>query len=166
MPSPKLLEGGTPYDSRPDTLEHIMQVQEFMQVVCSSLIARMCAHDRSKLHDPELEIFNEFTPKLRDASYGSAEYREFLHLMGDALVHHYAQNSHHPEHYEDGIRGMSLLDLIEMVCDWMASCMRHADGDIWKSIEQNQERFGYSDEVKSIIQNTVRELTGEAHGSR
>jgi hypothetical protein len=36
--------------------------------------------------------------------------------------------------------------------------MRHNDGDIWRSIEINQKRFGYSDELKAILQNTVVRL--------
>lgn len=151
-----------PYDSRPETLEHIRTVQSWIAVAQGQLISRMCAHDRSKLEAPELEIFNEYTPKLRDTTYGSAEYKECLAGMGDALVHHYANNSHHPEYYEDGIAGMSLLDLIEMVCDWTAASTRHADGDIHKSIEQNQARFGYDDAMKQIFHNTVRELQEKA----
>jgi hypothetical protein len=65
---------------------------------------------------------------------------------------------HHPEHYSNGIQGMSLLDVIEMLCDWKAATMRHADGDLSKSIEINQKRFGYSDELKSILINTAIEL--------
>lgn len=53
------------------------------------------------------------------------------------------------------VRGMSLFDLIEMICDWKAATMRHADGDIRKSLEINQKRFGYSDELKAILLNTL-----------
>ena len=44
---------------------------------------------------------------------------------------------------------MTLLDIIEMICDWKSSTMRHANGDIFKSIELNQKRFGYSDEINT-----------------
>ena len=60
-----------------------------------------------------------------------------------------------PEHYKNGIRDMSLCDLIEMLCNWEAAIMRHADGDIMRSIEINQKRFGYSDELKQIFVNTI-----------
>lgn len=56
------------------------------------------------------------------------------------------------------IKGMSLLDLLEMLCDWKAATLRHNDGDILRSIEINQKRFGYSDELKQILLNTVGEL--------
>jgi hypothetical protein len=67
-------------------------------------------------------------------------------------------NPHHPEHYSDGIDGMNLLDLVEMVCDWKAATLRHDDGDIKKSVEINQKRFGMSDQLTKIIRNTVKLL--------
>ena len=50
---------------------------------------------------------------------------------------------------------MNLVDLIEMICDWTAATLRHDTGDIVKSIEINQKRFNYSDELKEIFLNTV-----------
>jgi hypothetical protein len=41
-----------------------------------------------------------------------------------ALEHHYRKNSHHPESHKDGIKGMTLLDQLEMLADWTASCRR------------------------------------------
>jgi hypothetical protein len=68
--------------------------------------------------------------------------------MGEALKHHYANNRHHPEHFENGINGMNLLDVIEMVCDWKAAA------DL-KGVEPNldylAQRFGISDQLKNII---------------
>ena len=62
------------------------------------------------------------------------------------------------EYFANGIKDMTLLDLLEMLCDWKASSERHADGNIYRSIEINQSRFGYSDEVKDILKNTVNFL--------
>lgn len=173
--------------------------------VVTDLLRRSWEHDRSKLESPERETFDEFTPKLTATTYGSEEYRSFLAAMKPALDHHYAHNSHHPEHYrwhcgicggsfsdeqapayrwsesethrwcprccpaggsviweaelmdkpDRGIRGMSLFDLIEMLCDWKAATLRHNDGNIRRSIELNQKRFGYSDELKQILLNTL-----------
>jgi len=143
------------YDSRPDTLAHIRRVQELLADVQANLLRRAIAHDMSKLESPEVEVFDRETSNLRAMIYGSDEYKASL-VQG--LQHHYANNSHHPEHYPNGIRGMSLLDLIEMLVDWKAATERHADGDLLRSIEQNQERFGYTDELKDIFLRTVEEL--------
>lgn len=189
------------YDSTKDTLEHIKNVQNLLGQIESNLGSRASFHDNSKLHTPEKEMYDEFTPKLRGSTYGSDEYKGFLKDMGEALRHHYEANSHHPEHYKmwqcplcesvfseneapigitdvrlcpkcseygsiyesalepaSGIYGMSLLDLIEMLADWKAAGMRHADGNIWKSLEVNRERFGISYQLFEIFKNTVKEL--------
>lgn len=147
-----------PYDSRPDTIAHIATVRRFLAVFVKALNERALAHDLSKLAEPEKATFDEFTPKLKGSTYGSEEYKSFLTAMKPALEHHYANNSHHPEHFTDGIRGMGLLDILEMLADWKAATERHADGDLAKSIELNQKRFGYSDELKAILSNTARAM--------
>ncbi len=95
-----------------DTQEHISNVQKFIGVIIEELEQRAEIHDDSKLNSPELEIFTEYTPKLKSSTYGSDEYKEFLVGMGEALNHHYAHNRHHPEFHENGIRDMNLIDII------------------------------------------------------
>jgi len=160
------------YDSRVETYKHIEQVRRFIQRAVKHLLHRAEVHDSSKLESPEKEVFDEFTPKLAGSTYGSDEYKSFLAAMKPGLDHHYKHNQHHPEFYATefgeinpellhngyAIRQMSLLDILEMLCDWKAATMRHNDGDILKSIEINQKRFGYSDELKSILLYTAKEL--------
>jgi len=148
-------------DQRPKTQEHIDEVRKLLQTVMTKLLDRSMNHDQSKLESPEREIFDEYTPKLKDTTYGSDKYNGYLKEMKVALDHHYKQNRHHPEHHENGVKDMNLIDLIEMLCDWKAATMRHADGDIMKSIEHNQKRFGYSNELASIFKNTIRDLGWE-----
>lgn len=57
-----------------------------------------------------------------------------------------------------GIEGMSLLDIIEMFCDWKAATERHNDGDILKSIEHNEKRFKIAPQLSQIFRNTKEEL--------
>jgi len=144
-------------ECKKETQEHIDKVNSFMLTISDDIIERAKVHDASKLESPELETFTEFTPKLKQSTYGSKEYGEFLKSMKIALNHHYASNRHHPEHFSNGIKGMNLVDVIEMICDWKASSMRHSDGNIEKSIEMNQERFEYSDDIKQILLNTIKD---------
>ena len=168
-----------------DTKDHINQVREFMMIVINNLSNRALIHDQSKLESPEIELFTEYTPKLKNSTYGSDEYKSFLEGLGEALKHHYQNNSHHPEHYkkyvcngcfkeyksmpiqcdvcmysqfqeEADIKQMDLLDIVEMFCDWKAATLRHDDGDIYKSIDINQKRFRYSDDLAEIFRNTAR----------
>ncbi len=145
------------YDSREDTLKHITCVSGFIGEFIEALFYRLCNHDASKLKEPEKSVFDEFTPKLATSTYGSNEYKKYLEGMGEALNNHYSKNRHHPEYFNNSIKGMSLIDLCEMIADWKAATLRHNDGDILKSIEINQKRFGYSDELKQILINTVED---------
>lgn len=138
------------------TQAHIDNVRKFVQKIIDGLFDRGATHDQSKMQQPELAIFTEYTPKLATSTYGSDEYKGFLKEMKIALDHHYANNRHHPEHFENGIDGMNLIDLIEMFCDWKAATLRHNNGDLRRSIEINSDRFKLSDQLKSILMNTVK----------
>lgn len=146
----------TEYDSTADTLKHSLRVGELMGQPVKELVDRSVRHDRSKTEDPELAVFNEYTPKLKDSTYGSDEYKAFLAGMKVGLDHHYAENRHHPEHFENGVTGMTLVDLIEMLADWRAATERHADGSLVKSLSIQKERFGISDQLNEILWNTAR----------
>ncbi|MCA9060459.1 MAG: hypothetical protein KDA85_18240 [Planctomycetaceae bacterium] len=140
------------------TTAHIRCVQSLLLTVCNDLMLRAIRHDASKLQNPEFATFVEFTPKLRDSTYGSDEYKGFLASMKPALDHHYANNSHHPEHFENGVQDMTLLDLLEMLLDWKAATERHADGDIFKSIEINRKRFNMPPEIGDLLLRTAESL--------
>lgn len=145
------------YDSRPDTYAHIGRVRDLLTGVVVEFLARAQRHDRTKLESPELEAFNVMTPRLKTTVYGTDEYRATLREMKPAIKHHNEHNSHHPEHYPEGIAGMDLFDLLEMICDWKAAGERHTDNaGLERSIEINQQRFGYGDELRSILLNTAR----------
>lgn len=147
-----------PYDSTEDTKAHIKRVQELLYEVIANLVGRAELHDQSKLVDPEKRGFDEFTPKLRETTYGSPEYEKLRAGLGEVLQHHYAHNRHHPEHHPSGVDDMNLVDVIEMLCDWKAATERHADGDLSKSITHNTERFALSAQLAEIFRNTKRDL--------
>ena len=149
------------YDSTKDTLKHIKRVKFYIKNCVKELYKRAKLHDDDKIHNrTEKSLFDEFTPKLKNCTYGSDEYKSNLESLNLALEIHYFNNRHHPEHFINGISDMNLIDLLEMICDWKASSERHTDGDILKSIEINQERFGYSDDLKNILINTAAFLKG------
>lgn len=145
-------------DERFKTMRHIEAVRNYLNFCIRELLNRAEQHDQSKLDSPEKELFDEYTKKLRHTTYGSEEYKAFLKELKPILDHHYAHNRHHPEHHKNGIQDMTLIDLVEMLCDWKSSSMRHNDGNILKSIEINQTRFGYSEDLKRILENTAKWL--------
>jgi hypothetical protein len=117
------------YDSSKDTEEHVVNVRENIRKFCTMMFTRGLEHDQSKFENPEKQVFDRVTPALKALTYGSDEYLAQLAEMGEALQHHYKCNRHHPEHFEDGVLGMTLVDVVEMFCDWCAATERHDDGD-------------------------------------
>lgn len=169
-----------PYDSTVDTMQHIGRVFHFLNIASGQLMMRAVNHDRSKLSRPEKAAYDKATPKLREATYGTPEYFAAFEPMKEAIAHHYRVNRHHPEHHvsrvfydagrarftydkelvADGtaISRMTLIDLLEMLCDWRAASERHADGDFESSLEYNKKRFGISDQLASILHSTALDL--------
>lgn len=141
-----------------DTFRHIERVRNLLNACVRELLDRGERHDQSKLEEPEVAAFTEFTPKLAASTYGSPEYHEFRAAMKPALDHHYANNRHHPEHFKDGVDDMNLLDVLEMLCDWKAASERHNDGNIRRSIEVNADRFSLSPQLVRILENTAEFL--------
>ncbi len=149
------------YDSKQDTIDHINSVGRKIRRFTREMEIRAMEHDASKLISPEKELFDEMTPILKTLEYGSEEYKASLEKLKPALAHHYLHNSHHPEHYPDGIKGMDLFDIVEMFCDWMAATERVKNGDIRKSLGINQNRFGIPPELTMIFFNTIKHYENE-----
>ncbi|MFE0460627.1 DUF5662 family protein [Kitasatospora sp. NPDC058965] len=145
-----------PYDSTPDTLRHSLRVAELLGEPIKELLDRSVRHDLSKTREPERAVYDEVVPQLRATPYGSAEYRALVDAMGEGLAHHYAHNRHHPEHFADGIDGMTLIDLLEMLADWRAATERTPHGGFADSLTINQERFGVAPQLMNVLTNTAR----------
>jgi hypothetical protein len=197
-----------------ETLQHIEMVMQLLAAMQHEISRRMFSHDRSKLESPEMEMFEQFTHRLAELTYGSDEYKQCLEEMKQsALLHHYENNRHHPEFFkgcpkdvdaiakyenliaalkqlqpsyptdsyaigqaidlaeaykqslESNVNGMNLIDIVEMVCDWKAATLRHNDGNIYRSVEINKDRFGISPQLVAIISNTIP-LLNRIHSAR
>jgi hypothetical protein len=144
-----------------ETRKHIMNVSRVIGTVVKELMYRAATHDQSKLAEPEASGFEKYTPRLRGTTFLSDDYNQALEEMKPFLDHHYEHNRHHPQYFEDGVAGMNLIDLLEMVCDWRAATLRHANGDLTKSIHGNAERFNLSPMLTQILLNTGKWLESQ-----
>lgn len=142
-----------------DTLAHIYRVRDLLYATANELILRGHAHDASKLVDPERGAFEAAKPALEGAEYGTHEYKQALDALGPALKHHYQHNRHHPEHFEDGVNGMTLVDLMEMVCDW-AVASQERGRDPRELLGAHGARFKIEPQLLDVIRNTLDELVG------
>lgn len=144
--------------SNMETVQHIHKVRELLYTMIGELDERARLHDLSKLESPEQEIFGANFKELANVEYGSIEYTAMKVKVQPAIEHHYANNRHHPEHHKNGINDMNLIDLCELLCDWNASSKRNKNGNIRKSIDINAERYNIGEQLRGILENTVKEL--------
>ncbi len=151
----KLTPTNIAYDSEAETRKHIAVVSAGLTDAATALLRRAMIHDISKLGQYEKEHFDKATPLLASLEFGSEEYKQSLRDLGPALDHHYMHNSHHPQHYDEGILGMDLYDLIEMIIDWDAAGKRTQGGDIQRSLKINIERFNIPAPLAKILQNHI-----------
>lgn len=168
---------------------HNNHVQKNIAAILANFAMRMANHDQSKYSDDEAALVVG-KPALDELEYNTPEYEDGLKKVQAAIQHHYAKNSHHPEHYKTwecngcfkkfdentlpdslhcdeclceifeqsiGVCGMSLLDLIEMACDWNAAAKEHSS-TFEQSVSRNIERFNLSTEMQKILINTGREM--------
>ena len=137
-----------------DLVQHKKWVAENMQIAATDLFQRAAIHDNSKFEPEEFDLYEQVFPELQKHAYGSPELKAAYKQLGPALQHHLKVNRHHPEYHESGINSMNLIDVLEMVCDWMAASKRSQTG-IDKGLEINKERYGISDQLFEVIKNTV-----------
>lgn len=147
------------YDSTNDTLEHIDLVRTFLQQIINALFKRAALHDASKLEEPEKTLYDTYKPKIQEVEsefgYGSPQYEAMVKELGEAFQVHFSKNRHHPEYHPNGINDMTLIDLVEMLCDWKAAASRYGKSP---NMEANKKRFGVSDQLDQILRNTLREM--------
>jgi Family of unknown function (DUF5662) len=147
------------YDSTVDTNLHIDRVRFLLGQCAIFLLERGARHDASKLEKPEKAVFDAVGNRLAVITYAGEEYKDSLAELKVALDHHYAHNAHHPQHYPNGVDGMSLFDLMEMLMDWKAASERHPGGmNVFASIEISSKRFSVSEQLQKILINTAKEM--------
>lgn len=133
---------------------HIARVRKHINTFVLLLHKRALLHDRSKLEEPELSWWKAMDREPR-YPYGSKEYKEKVARWKKVFDHHYKHNRHHPEHYENGIYDMTLVDLVEMLCDWLGYKDVMTVAEAITVCEQQMERYHFTDELRAIMTNTL-----------
>lgn len=135
---------------------HKFWVFYYLTRFCAKLMWRAIIHDFSKYGNAESEGFLKTIDKLKYTTYNTPAYHKLMDQIRPSIQHHYACNSHHPEHHKHGIVDMDLLDLVEMYYDWQAATRKHEDGCMMRSIANNQERFDIHYSISEIFRRTYK----------
>lgn len=133
---------------------HISRVRRHINTFIQLLIRRAEKHDKSKLEEPELSWWKEMDKEPR-YPYGSEEYKQKIKRWNKVFKHHYQYNRHHPEHYEYGVSEMTLIDIVEMMCDWLGYKDTTTVTEALKVCDEQMARYDISEELRQIIFNTL-----------
>ena len=135
--------------------KHISRVQGWINKFSSILLSRGINHDKSKLEEPELSMWKEMDQEPRYA-YGTPEYQEKINKYKKVFDLHYRHNRHHPEHWSGFYYEMDLIDVIEMLCDWLGYKEDITLEEAEKLIRQQCDRYHFSDTMQSLLYNTLK----------
>jgi len=123
-------------------------------------------HYENNSHHPEhyeywecLECGKKYTRKdVPPIGYLSKEEYRWCHCQRVEYPRYFETALHH---HKTPVHKMNLFDVIEMLMDWKATGERHADGNIFRSLEINIKRFDISPQLAEILKNNCEYLDWE-----
>jgi hypothetical protein len=127
---------------------HRRDVEKVMTLMASLFLRRGKLHDVSKLEEPELSAIT----LIKDMKYGTDEYLK--HCQSDGIKAHYKNNRHHPEHFENGVDDMTLIDVMEYFADCAVAAKRRSGCYI--DFENLRERHKLCPQLVKILNNTLQ----------
>ena len=137
-----------------ETTKHRFWVIYYCFKFCCRIMKNAFLHDLSKYSWGESKYFAKTIFDLKHSTYGTPEYKEMLDRISPAIKHHTSINNHHPEFYKNN-KDIKIIEMIEMICDWKSATRRHANGNIFKSLEINEKRFNFDGNQMKIFREIV-----------
>lgn len=141
-------------NTREYVLKHIRSVRAKLYVILNEISKRVLQHDKSKLEYPEYNLWCKMDEEPR-YKYGTKEYFDKIERNKHVFNLHYKHNTHHPEHYVNGILDMDLVDVLEMLIDWISYKDKIRISEAIELIEQQSRRYGLSEEFECVLKNTL-----------
>lgn len=126
--------------------------------IVSELNKRGIVHDISKFKEPEFIAFSSTRERFKKAQYGTDEYKQLCDEVRPALEHHYQNNRHHPEHHTNGVKDMTLVDVLEMLADWKAASVRPPYNELKDTLSFSFERNKIDGKPKELITDILSKL--------
>lgn len=136
-----------PIDMKYDTSIEI----EILNIIIRKLTKKIINHDNSKIeHIPEFNLYKNVVYKLDGLEYGTKEHTEAKQELDQGFEIHCINNRHHPEHFNsEGIEGMDMYDIIEMIIDWCSAALcrgfKYKLSSLYKRIETHNFSKGLCD---------------------
>ena len=137
--------------------DHISGVRRRVTLVCTALMNHAIIHDNSKYSEQELNAHISMADEMDGIKYGTDTYYAIKQKYESLSAEHFANNRHHPEHHPNGIDDMNLVDVIEMLCDWLTGS-ENTGTPVERSLEINEKRYHVSPQLMKLLKNTIRDF--------
>ena len=139
--------------------QHRLSLQVGIQRITDELFGRAIKHDIDKLKEENFEVFYLAQKNFANVKFCSDGHKKAMESLKPAIDEHYKVAEHHPQHHENGVNGMTLIDMLEMLVDWKSANVAYCNGGTFiESMKSNKERFNIDDQLFSVLVNTARHL--------
>lgn len=136
--------------------EHKLKVCYLMNWIGALISGRAMTHDNSKTTDEEYKYYKMVNNVNRNDFKTYEAYMDYIKpTLNKGLKHHYENNRHHPEHFDNGVDDMNIVDIIEMMVDWKASIEQNGK-NLYEEVEYNFKKYNISEQLQKIILNTYK----------
>lgn len=147
--------------------KYLLLMEGYLNLSKSLLLDVAEQHDQSKFEEPERTGYIWITWMYYCKSQ-NISFQYPIHVkesVFSAWNHHVINNRHHPEFHENP-NLMLNLDMVEMVCDWMAVSHENKTNCMNWALENLDKKWSFSKSTKEIIFSTIKELEKRIKVSR
>ena len=141
---------------------YLFQELEEYNDIFDELTLRASNHDRSKFSEPELTPYIWLTWNYHHIQ-NNIPFELPIGMdqkIRDAKIHHFSNNRHHPEWHVD-LNDMTIVDLIEMVCDWKAAGQEFGEKSLVDYADRVLgKRFHFSQKKINLIWELIHKIDG------
>lgn len=127
-------------------------VQHVIHQMSSILNERAVTHDQSAFN--QMEMQNAFIA-INAEGKNPIDTQQLLTTVQDI---HFASNPHHPEYHENGVRDMSIFDILELMADWKITSRAKVNTTFDQYLNEQFAVYDVPEYVQSIIRQTAKQL--------
>ena len=136
--------------------QHKEGVKNYLEIITMLLNTRALTHDNSKSSEEEYKYYKMANSVNRNDFKTYEEYLDYITpTLNKGLKHHYENNRHHPEFFDNGIDDMTLIDIMEMIADWCIAIKQNGK-DLYEEVQYNFDKYNISEQLRKIIINTYK----------
>lgn len=135
--------------------QNLLRMEGYEGLSLVELTERAIEHDQSKFSEEEREGYIWLTWMYQNRAVSQPNF--IRNRVEKSLQRHRQSNRHHPEAHSNP-NDMSLLDLVEMVCDWTAVAQQIGESSALAWARANIKRWPFSAASQEKVFNIIDEL--------